>query len=645
MKDVSFLIPARQEIYLEQTVRNILSNICGNSEVLVYLDGYIPDPQLHFNDNRVIFHHPTEKAVGHRAATNYLARQAKGKYICKLDAHCAIDEGFDVKMMEDCEYDWTVIPRMYNLDVETFKPKLIENFEHAVRMGKVHDYISMGINDKGELSTLYYPHDLNKKLHHERKDILIDEILSCMGCCFFMHKDRFWELEGCDEAHGIWGAQAVEVSLKAWLSGGKLMVNKKTWFSHWFRGGGGPGWPYPISAKQVNHARKYSKDLWLNNKWNKQIKPLAWLISKFWPVPSWTDNDLRSLELTSGKFMDSSIFFPHIHSVTDLTSSTSATRFSDGEQVPSDTMSPSGLLGTITVSSEDINSMSSESKMSGVTTKPNGTDMVDNRNILPEISSQRTDEPGIHNSVNSDFRAIKSDSSISKIVSVSSPQPTSSISIDRNFSEKTDNSFGVKFVDNKSIHSPHYIQKHIDKSSPQILPRRNKPNRGTHLPVLMALINKTEGTVLELGSGMYSTPYLHWACHNKRKLITYEDNPDWIDFARQFETELHEVVFVKDWNEVKFPDASVALVDHDPKTKRTRSEDVARLTHVDFVVCHDSDNKVDHKYRYSTVFGKFKYRYKYKDAGSPYTTVFSNKQDPQERMNEAFDSHKRLQLA
>lgn len=282
MRDVSFLIPARNEIYLEQTVRNVLSNIRGNSEVLVYLDGYIPDPQIVTNDSRVMFFH-TDKAVGQRAAINFLANKAEGKFICKLDAHCAIDEGFDLKMMADYEYDWTVIPRMYNLDYKTWRPKLIEDFTHAVRMGKLHDYIMIGINDKDELRTLYYPHDFNKKLHHERKDILIDETMSCMGCCFFMHKDRFFEQGGCDEGHeGGWGQQGVEVALKAWLSGGKLMVNKKTWFAHWFRAGDG-GFPYPISGNQIDRVRAYSKDLWLNDKWSKATRKFSWLLDKFNP--------------------------------------------------------------------------------------------------------------------------------------------------------------------------------------------------------------------------------------------------------------------------------------------------------------------------------------------------------------------------
>ena len=201
----------------------------------------------------------------------------------KLDAHCAVDEGFDVKLAQDCEYDWTMIPRMYNLDVDTWLPKLIDDKRLAVKKRKLHDYMYIGWNDKNELRTLYYGTKENRKQHD--KSELIDDVMSCMGCCFFMHMDRFWELEGCDEGHGGWGQQGIEVALKAWLSGGSLKVNKKTWFAHWFRASDG-GFPYSISGNAIKRARDYSMDLWLQNKWPLQKRKIEWIIEKFSP-PSW----------------------------------------------------------------------------------------------------------------------------------------------------------------------------------------------------------------------------------------------------------------------------------------------------------------------------------------------------------------------
>ena len=114
------------------------------------------------------------------------------------------------------------------------------------------------------------------------------ETMSFIGACMFMERDRYWELGGCDEKHGSWGQFGTEWACKSWLSGGKLLTAKETWFSHMFRTNNhGFSFPYPISGKDVGKARRYSEDLWLNNKWPKQKHELEWLVERFKPVPGW----------------------------------------------------------------------------------------------------------------------------------------------------------------------------------------------------------------------------------------------------------------------------------------------------------------------------------------------------------------------
>lgn len=116
----------------------------------------------------------------------------------------------------------------------------------------------------------------------------IADTMSFVGACFFMQRDRYWDIEGLDEMHGSWGQMGTEISCKTWLSGGRLVVNKKTWFTHLFRTQGGDfGFPYPQSGRQVEHARKYSKELFIEGKWKKAKYPLSWLLKKFWPIPGW----------------------------------------------------------------------------------------------------------------------------------------------------------------------------------------------------------------------------------------------------------------------------------------------------------------------------------------------------------------------
>lgn len=280
---LSVIIPARNEIYLEKTIRNVLENAQGEIEVIAVLDGYLPEPQIVLNDDRVLFIHNKE-AIGQRPAINQAARIAKGKYVMKLDAHCAVDKGFDVILARDCQPKDTVIPRMYNLNVLNWQPKLHKRTDYM--------YITSPTDEK-PFRAMYY----NRQ---PKSDKMIDDIMCCMGPCFFMEKDRFWELEGCDEEHGHWGQQGIEVACKAWLSGGRLVVNKNTWFAHWFRGGGVPeghkaGFPYEIKQAQIEKARAHSQDLWLNNKWHKQVKDFQWLVDKFTP-PGW-ENYKKSMNI------------------------------------------------------------------------------------------------------------------------------------------------------------------------------------------------------------------------------------------------------------------------------------------------------------------------------------------------------------
>jgi hypothetical protein len=109
-------------------------------------------------------------------------------------------------------------------------------------------------------------------------------------------RKKYWELNLCDEEFGSWGQQGTEVACKTWLSGGEVKVNKKTWYSHLFRTQGSDfGFPYPQSSRQIENARKRSRELFLNDKWPKAIHPFSWLLEKFKPIPDWTEDDLNRL--------------------------------------------------------------------------------------------------------------------------------------------------------------------------------------------------------------------------------------------------------------------------------------------------------------------------------------------------------------
>jgi len=314
---VSVIIPARNEQYLQRTIECVLEAAAEEVEVLAVCDGYWPNPPVKDHPNVNIIHYTDP--VGQRQGINRAARIAEGKYIMKLDAHCSVGPGFDCILKRDCKYEWTFVPRMYNLDIETYQPKLIDTPETALIKGKAHDYmyISGPAHMKGDqvygFRAMYYGKYSGANTPKPAiNDKVIDETMCCMGPGWFMHKDRFWELGGLDEGHGSWGQMGIEVALKAWLSGGALMVHKGTWFAHWFRGGAG-GFPYHITWKAQERARQYSRDLWLNNKWPKQTRTIEWLVEKFQP-PTWElSQPVNGADVSESRLKMFAEMYKHIH--------------------------------------------------------------------------------------------------------------------------------------------------------------------------------------------------------------------------------------------------------------------------------------------------------------------------------------------
>ena len=157
-------------------------------------------------------------------------------------------------------------------------------------------------------------------------------------------------------------------------------------------------------------------------------------------------------------------------------------------------------------------------------------------------------------------------------------------------------------------------------------PMKMKIDRGSHLPLLIKLMSITSGSVLELGCGMYSTSYLHWECfRTKRRLVTYEHNPDYFKFLKQCKGEYHEVNCINDWDSIDLSEPwSIAFVDHEPSERR--EHEIRKITHADYVVAHDTQNSDARKYGYHNILKLFKNRHKYNFI-LPHTTVFSNKFD------------------
>jgi len=309
-KQLSVIVVGRNEQFMRHTVDDVLAHSGPDTEVIAVADGYWPNPALEDHPRLQMIHF--SESVGQRAATNAGAMLSRAKYIMKMDAHCSTDEEFDVKLMQDMQPDWTMIPSMHRLHAfdwgcngcgervyQGTTPAKCEEcggtefYMHIVwEPRRQFDATVAWRFDKALHFQYWRKYHRRPEVQKQAKETGIIETMSCIGCCFLMERQRFWDLGGMDEQHGSWGQFGTELACKSWLSGGKMVTSLKTWVAHMFRTGnfgrdGQSSWPYPISQRQIDAARRYSRDLWLNDKWPLATRKLEWLIEHFKPVPDW----------------------------------------------------------------------------------------------------------------------------------------------------------------------------------------------------------------------------------------------------------------------------------------------------------------------------------------------------------------------
>jgi hypothetical protein len=155
--------------------------------------------------------------------------------------------------------------------------------------------------------------------------------------------------------------------------------------------------------------------------------------------------------------------------------------------------------------------------------------------------------------------------------------------------------------------------------------KRDKSVMATHLPLLIRVFDLSEGDVLELGTGYFSTLVFHWlACMTKRHIVSVESNPRWYDKVKKFASDNHEIILVNSWDEFPVEDKhwGMVFIDHGPNGRR--QVEIERLKDkADYIVIHDTEIKEDHHYHYTSIWPLFKYRKDYTKL-VPNTSVVSN---------------------
>jgi len=273
----SIIIPSRNEEFLAKTVDDIFAKATGEFEVVVILDE--KNQELEPRSNlRVI---KKNGKPGLRSAMNQAINATKGKYVMKTDAHCMFGEGFDEILAADCNDNWVVIPRRYSLLPEEWKINYLRpiiDYEYFV-FPFVHEIHSVKTGGK------WYQRAI------DRTELLIDDNMAFQGSCWFTTKKHLSNIDGFSietSSGDEFVLESEELSNKTWLSGGKVVVNKKTWYAHLHKGQRGRG--YFIDKKSMKRQRVFHNDYWMHNKWPGAIHKMSWLVEQFMPIPGWPDD-------------------------------------------------------------------------------------------------------------------------------------------------------------------------------------------------------------------------------------------------------------------------------------------------------------------------------------------------------------------
>jgi len=218
---LSVVIPSHNDLYLHKTIASLLENATGEIEVVVVLDGYDPATPI-VNDPRVkVVRHAGNR--GMREAINTGVAAAHGEYIMRVDEHVMVGPGFDRILLDGIEDNWIVVGRRFFLDPVKWKVMPLSPIDYEKLL------IIEKPGGRRKFSAVAW-----KARTKERTHIDVDETMAFQGSVWTMSR-KWWDsviVRLDSEGYGTHYQDTTEMLFKTWAAGGKLMLNKKTWYAH-----------------------------------------------------------------------------------------------------------------------------------------------------------------------------------------------------------------------------------------------------------------------------------------------------------------------------------------------------------------------------------------------------------------------------
>lgn len=258
---LSVVVPDYKDPLLIKTIDSLLENseLGDQLEVIAVIDGYEPFFELR-QDPRVRYL-KLGRNHGMRGAINAGVFVARGDFIMRTDEHCAFGKGYDRILTETCEPNWIVTAPQHFLDPVEWKVMNLAPVYHQKLV------IQGGIKFAG---TRWPERD------ELMKDTPISETMAMQGSMWLMPHEWWTKVIGelQVEGYGPLIQDSHEMVFKTWKAGGKLMLNKNTWFAHKHR-----SFPRthnngtPENPANCDAGYKYALDVW-GDYYKNEIVPL-----------------------------------------------------------------------------------------------------------------------------------------------------------------------------------------------------------------------------------------------------------------------------------------------------------------------------------------------------------------------------------
>lgn len=218
MIKLSIVIPDYKDPLLNKTIDSLLegSELGSELEIIAVLDGIWPTFELRI-DPRVRYVH-LGRNRGMRGAINAGVSVSRGEFIMRTDEHCMFAKGFDKVMTDVCEPNWIMTARRYYLDPvkwELMDIPPVECEKLVIQDGK--KFAGQKWDSRAQ----------------EIKDPIL-ESMAMQGSVWLMPR-TWWDKvigELQTEGYGPHIQDSHEMVFKTWKAGGKLMINRNTWFAH-----------------------------------------------------------------------------------------------------------------------------------------------------------------------------------------------------------------------------------------------------------------------------------------------------------------------------------------------------------------------------------------------------------------------------